>query len=137
MRTGTKMWVAITVVFLSGAVVGFFSGQMYLHWRVDRMLKRGPAALQEYMLKRITLYLHPSAEQTQALSDVLGRVAQEVKQRREQGIAEEWTLTKEKLQQMQPPLTDQQRQVLDQMNLHDLLPGPLSRMRRTAEPAQP
>jgi hypothetical protein len=60
-----------------------------------------------------------------------------VDQRREKGIAEEWTVTKQELQQMQPPLTPQQQQVLDRMNLNDLLPGPLSRIHRTVDAAQP
>jgi len=136
-RTSVKMWIAITVVFLSGIVVGFYSGQMYLRWRVERVIRRGPVAVQEYMLKRMTILLHPSADQTRALNDVLGRVAQQVSQRREKGIADEWTITKQELQQVQPPLTPQQQQVLDHMNLNDLLPGPRSRIQRTAETAQP
>jgi uncharacterized protein YneF (UPF0154 family) len=137
MRTASKMWMAIAVVFLSGIVVGFFGGQMYLHWRVEKMIRRGPVALQEYMLRRMTLYLRPSAGQVQALNDVLGRVAQEVNQRREKGMAEQWVITKQALQQMQPPLTAQQQQVLDRMNLADLLPGPRARILRSQDGAQP
>jgi hypothetical protein len=137
MRVGTKMWLATIVVFLSGTVVGFFGGQMYLHWRVEKMIRRGPVALQEFMLKRMTFYLHPSVDQVQALSDVLGRVAQEVDQRREQGMAQEWTLTRQKLQEMQPPLTPEQQQVLDRMRLADLLPGPRARLERSSGTAQP
>ena len=136
MRSGIKMWVALAVVFLSGSVVGFFSGQMYLHWRVEKMIRRGPVALQEYMLKRMRLYLHPSADQVQALNGVLGRVAQEVDQRREKGMAEQWTVTRQELQQMQPPLTPQQQQVLDRMSLVDLLPGPQSKLQRIQDAAQ-
>jgi hypothetical protein len=137
MRIASKMWIAMVVVFLSGGVVGFFGGQMYLHWRVERMLRRGPVALQEYMLRRMTLYLHPSVDQSRALNDVFGRVAQQVDLRREKGIAEEWTAIKQELQQMQPPLTPQQQQELDRMNFNDLLPGPLSRIHRTTDAAEP
>ncbi len=137
MRIRTKMWIATVVVFLSGIVVGFYAGQMYLHWRVEKTIRRGPAALQEYMLKRMTLYLHPTADQVQPLQEVLRRVARQVEQRREKGMAEQWTMTKQELEQMQPSLTPPQRQVLERMKLADLLPGPRARIQRSAEPEQP
>jgi hypothetical protein len=137
MRTKTRIWTAITIVFLSGIVIGFYAGQMYLHWRVDRIIRQGPAALQEYMLRRMALYLHPSADQAKAMSSVLGQAAQQVNERREKGMTEQWSLMKQELQRMQPPLTPEQQQVLDRMKLADLLPGRRARMQRTPDGVQP
>ena len=52
MSTRAKIRMSLAIVLLSGMVIGFFGGQMYIRWRVAIMTHRGPAALQEFMLGR-------------------------------------------------------------------------------------
>lgn len=124
MRMQTKTWAALLTVFVSGIVIGFFSGQAYLHWRVQNMRRRGPVALQEFMLKRIQRQLHPTTEQLPTIENVLKQVAQEMDEQRLQNNAKLWQSMRNSLSQMQPVLTTEQKQVLDGMDLEDLLPGP-------------
>lgn len=124
MKAQTRTWVALAVVFVSGTVIGFFSGQAYLRWRVQTMMRRGPAALQEFMVKRIAQQLHPTDEQMPTIKNILHRVAWEMDERRQEHSAELWRSIERGLAQMQPVLTAEQQQVLDQMSMEDLMPGP-------------
>jgi len=124
MNMRVKMWMALAIVFISGAVIGFFGGQTYVSWRVAIMMQRGPAAVQEFMLKRIQQLLHPRQDQMPAIEELIARVVKELEEHRRRQEAEQWARIKEALSQMQPVLTAEQQAVFDRMSLEDLLPGP-------------
>jgi neutral trehalase len=124
MNMRVKMWMALAIVFVSGAFIGFFGGQVYVQWRVEAMRQRGPEVLQEFMLKRIQQRLQPRQDQMPAIEELIGRVVKELEEHRRRQEAEQWARIKETLSQMQPVLTAEQQAVFDRMSLEDLLPGP-------------
>jgi Ser/Thr protein kinase RdoA (MazF antagonist) len=118
---------SLAIVLLSGMVIGFFGGQMYIRWRVAIMTHRGPAALQEFMLGRIQARLHPQPDQMPAIKEAMGRVARNLEEHRRRQQAQQWAQIREALSEMRPALTAEQQRVLDHMSLDDLLPGPSPR----------
>ena len=128
MKAKTKTWVALAVVFVSGTVIGFFSGQAYLRWRVLSMMRRGPAALEEIMIERIEQQLHPTAEQMPTIESILHRVAWDMDRKRQEHGEAMWRSIERGLAQMQPVLTAEQQKVLDQMSMEDLMPAPAARL---------
>lgn len=130
MNMRVKMWMALAIVFVSGVVIGFFGGQAYVSWRVAVMMHRGPAALQEFMLKRIQQRLHLREDQMPAIEEVIRRTVQDMDELRRQQGATIWGRMEKALSEIRPALTPEQQQVLDQMSIADLLPGPEHKLPR-------
>jgi len=127
MNARAKMRLSLIIVLLSGMVIGFFGGQMYLRWRVTVMIHQGPAALQEFMRGRLQTRLRLQPAQRPAVEEALARVARNLEEHRRRQQAQQWAQIQEALSEVQPALTGEQQRVLDQMSLEDLLPGPASR----------
>jgi len=124
MRAKMKICIALVIVFLSGAVIGFFGGQVYVQWRVEAMRRRGPEALQEFLRGRFKKRLHLREDQMPAIEEVIRRTVQDMDEVRRQQGATIWERMEKALSEIRPPLTPEQQQVLDQMSIDDLLPGP-------------
>jgi hypothetical protein len=127
MSTRNKIWTSLAIVWLSGLVIGFFGGQMYVRWRVAVLMHQGPMALQEFMLGRIRAHLHLTPDQLPAVEEALGRVAHHLEEHRRQQQAEQWVEIRKALSEMRPALTAEQQGVLEGLCLADLLPGPAPR----------
>lgn len=127
MNTRTKIRISLVIVLLSGTVIGFFAGQMHLRWRLAVMARRGPAALQEVMVRRIHTRLRLEPGQIPAVEEAMGRVARNLEEHRRRQQTQQWVLIQDALHEMQPGLMPEQRAALDRMSLADLLPGPTPR----------
>jgi len=125
MQTRTKMWIALTIVFVSGIVIGFFGGQMYVRWHVLAMLHRGPAGLRESIVLRVTHRLHSRGDQMATIEEAIQRATQDVDQLKHEHIAAFSARMKQALSEMRPSLTAEQQQVLDSLDVNDLLPLPV------------
>ena len=125
MQTRTKMWIALTIVFVSGIVIGFFGGQVYVRWHVLTLLRRGPAGLQESIVKRVAQRLRVRQDQLAAIEEAVQRATQDVDQLRREHIAAFSTRMKRALSEMRPSLTAEQQRVLDSLDVNDLLPPPV------------
>jgi hypothetical protein len=124
MSPRARIQLSLAVVLFSGMVIGFFGGQMYLHWRVTVMMRQGPTALREFMLGRLRARLRLQPDQVPAVEIALARVAQNLEEHRRRQEAQQWDQMRQALSEMQPALTVGQQETLDQMSLEDLLPGP-------------
>ena len=119
------MWIALTIVFVSGIVIGFFGGQVYVRWHVLTLLRRGPAGLQESIVKRVAQRLRVRQDQLAAIEEAVQRATQDVDQLRREHIAAFSTRMKRALSEMRPSLTAEQQRVLDSLDVNDLLPPPV------------
>lgn len=124
MRANMKICIAMVIVFLSGAVVGFFGGQVYVQWRVEVMKRRGPEVLQQFLRGRFKKRLHLREDQMPTIEEVIRTTVQDMDEMRRQQGATIWARMEEALSEIRPALTPEQQQVLDQMSVADLLPGP-------------
>ena len=124
MRAKMKICIAMVIVFLSGAVIGFFGGQVYVQWRVEAMRQRGPEVLQQFLRGQFKKRLHLREDQMPAIEEAIRRTVQDIDELRRQQGATIWARMEEALSEIRPALTPEQQQVLDQMSLADLLPGP-------------
>lgn len=118
----TKSWPALTLVFVSGCVIGFIAGGLYLHWQVESMRNQGPEALRRYMTSRLNHYLHPTTQQQDQIQVTLKQLTTDL-----DGFMETHRQTcdqrvEQALKQLQPILTPEQVTTLDQCTLEDLLP---------------
>jgi hypothetical protein len=123
MRAKMKICIAIVIVFLSGAVIGFFGGQVYVQWRVEAMRQRGPEALQQFLRGRFKKRLHLREDQMPTIEEVIRKTVQDMDKLRRQHGATVWARMEETLSEIRPVLTPEQQQVLDQMSMADLLPS--------------
>ena len=119
------MWIALTIVFVSGIVIGFFGGQVYVRWHVLTLLRRGPAGLQESIVKRVAQRLRVRQDQLAAIEEAVQRATQDVDQLRREHIAAFSTRMERALSEMRPSLTAEQQRVLDSLDVNDLLPPPV------------
>lgn len=124
MRANTKIWMALGVVFLSGVIGGFFGGQIYLHWRVQVLRRAGPAALQQFLLRRLDADLHLNADQIPAVEGVVGRAVQDLEAMRHRHGIEIWGRVEQTLSEVRPTLSPEQQKLLDGISVERLLPGP-------------
>ena len=124
MRTKTKTWVALLIVFLSGAVIGFFSGQIYLDWRVRAIRRAGPEALQRFLMMRLKSDLRLRADQIPAVEEVINRTVQDMDVMRRRHGAEIQERMERALSDLRPELDSKQQTTLDSIRGDRLLPGP-------------
>ena len=125
MQTKTKMWIALTIVFLSGIVIGFFGGQVYVRRHVLAMLRRGPAGLRESIVMRVAQRLHPREEQMVAIEAAIVHAMQDADQLKREHAAAFSARMNEALAEMRPSLTAEQQRILDNLDVNDLLPLPV------------
>ncbi len=125
MRAKMKIYIAMVIVFLSGAVIGFFGGQVYVKWRVEAMRRRGPEVLQQFLRGRFKKRLHLREDQMPAIEEAIRRTVQDMDELRHQHGTTVRARMEEALSEIRPVLTPEQQQILDQMSLADLLPGPV------------
>ena len=124
MQVKMKICIALVIVFLSGAVVGFFGGQVYVQWRVEAMRQRGPKALRQFLRGRLKKRLHLREDQMPAIEEVIHRTVQDMDELRRQQVGTVWARMEKALSEIRPALIPEQQQVLDRMSVADLLPGP-------------
>jgi hypothetical protein len=127
----TKFWIALVIVFVSGGVIGYFSGQITTRHRMRVMLRRGPEHLTHMLVGRLEDELSLDSEQLRVAQDETGAMASEIHEVRRQHQEVFAARMDAVLKNIRPHLRPEQQQVLDGMNGDQFRPG---RARKQAKP---
>ena len=66
-----KVWLLIVAVFVSGTVIGSVGTQFYYRHTIRGILHRGPAAVREVIMKKLTAELNLTKDQQEEVQEVL------------------------------------------------------------------
>ena len=132
-----KLWIALSIVFVSGAVVGFVGGRACVMYRIQTVLHRGPAAYRDMILARLNDKLTLDVDQEQRAAQVIGQATQDIDATRRAAHERSNERLKQALQDLRPFLRPDQLQLLDQVDVRDLRAGLFPRPKEENRHSQP
>jgi hypothetical protein len=80
--TRGKLWAGLVVLFLAGLLTGIVGTRLYHHYEQQYRWERGPAAMHERIMKRLTHELSLTSAQQADVEPIVSRVHVEILQLR-------------------------------------------------------
>src|SRR5262249_11181203 len=74
-----RRWLAVLLIFLSGAVVGTFGTVKVVQWKVEQFTKNGPEGVRKYVLWRLGRELKLTDAQKRSLDPLVAHAQEELK----------------------------------------------------------
>lgn len=133
----TRIILALLLVFLSGLVIGFVSGQMVDRWHMRNMVMHGPAQFEGMVTERLARLLDLDADQKRVVGNRVGEaVRQADREFRERGHLMQMRMRR-LLEEIRPLLKPEQQVKLDALDVDDLRPEPPRPRCERALPGRP
>lgn len=122
-----KPWMALTIVFVSGLLVGFYGGRIAMVWRVKTMIESGPSAIQDYFYRSLDRHLDFTPEQDKVVMQALDKAAKSFDKIRLKHAGEIYRNLDQIFIDIRPALNERQLEKMDNISRQDLLPAPIER----------
>jgi hypothetical protein len=110
-----RIWTAVGVVFLCGALVGVALTKAYDNYQQQKKWERGLAGLKPRVMKHLTSELHLSAEQRSEIEAIVTQAEKELLQLRMAQQPRVDTIVAHTIETLKGKLTPQQQNKMDEL----------------------
>jgi len=112
--TRWKVWGGLTLLFLSGALIGGVVTHCYVHAQLESRWEEGHKARKPWMMQRLTRSLDLTADQQTSLGPIVGQAQDELLALRAQQQPQVEAIWNRALAAVKPSLSPEQQRKLDE-----------------------
>jgi hypothetical protein len=110
-----KIWFAIFILFFSGVCTGLLGGRILMQCRIKHMEKRGPQAMREAVLNKMSKDLGLTSEQQEHISRIMTQMDEQVRKLHEKTDPDMEKLFEQSHAQIRKELNAEQLVKFDEM----------------------
>jgi hypothetical protein len=110
-----KTWSGLTVIFLSGILIGVVGSGLYFNYTMKSFRGHGPAGIKRLVMKKLSRELDLSRDQQASIREIVGRTVDDLDKLRRKHRPEIEAVVSQGVASIKPYLNPDQQRKLDEM----------------------